>query len=271
MVRVGGIENSVLQLAEKLPATYSFLPADGWDEKVKWLFPERAFEIKKEAKDTSRGKSIVDWSRELKYQDRMMDSFSKLPQKSKIIRWVEDRDIGIFPNTYSQLVGQFLNRKLTPSSQFFAFWMMSNRFLMKWSLQEDLKANFEFPLMSEILFKNHAPDYYKLPVEAAPHLENKYVFYTDPYNDMLVEFHGEGVCSFFLLYLEADDYEIHHITDDFDWLITQLLNTRGMYWWNYFLVFQASASDQRYLKFHRQMTEYFPDADMSRYPDPADF
>ena len=151
-----------------------------------------------------------------------------------------------------------------------AFFITTSEVIFKWSLQEEMRANFEFQDLRHLFKRNHAPAYYKLPVEAAPHLENKYVFYTDPYNDMLVEFHGEGVCSFFLLYLEADDYAIHHITDDFDWLITQLLNTRGMYWWNYFLVFEASASDQRYLKFHQQMLEYFPDADMSRYPDPAD-
>ena len=267
---VGGIDFSVIHLCEKYPPELSEFPTYDFFNAAPRLFPEADFAPFTRFEFEGTKPSIAQINRQYNYRSRIEQYLGSLPEGSRVYRWHSYNDISFFPSTYTQLLGPQVKHQLRLSEPMLAFWMISYCFLFHWGREEESKANFEFPELAYLFTKNHAPSYYKLPVEAAPHLENKYVFYTDPYNDMLVEFHGEGVCSFFLLYLEADDYELHHITDDFDWLITQLLNTRGMFWWNYFLVFQASDSDQRYLKFHQQMLEYFPDADMSRYPDPAD-
>ncbi len=270
MLSLGGIESFPLYLADEFPADLIKFPYDGFFEQVERHFPDVLLS-KFNHRDKNQSKtSILEIGQKLSFSSKALGAFSSLPKGAGIHRWHPHWDIPIFPDSYLSVVGWQLEYGIQLSNPMIAFWMMSTRFLMNWSFENDIKANFEFPFIHEVFQKYYAPDHYKISIEDAPNLENKYLFYTDPYNDMLVEFHGEGVCTFHLLYLEADDYTTHFITDDFDWLVNQLFQTRGMFWWNYFLVFTPSASDQRYEKFYQQLIPYFPDADRSRCPDPAE-
>ncbi|MFN8395000.1 MAG: hypothetical protein U0176_10160 [Bacteroidia bacterium] len=269
-MRVRGISEFALHLTEDFPEQMERFRYLGFFEKVERLFPGTDLSPFRHRERCDPAESCIVRDGRLAFKRRTLEAFAKMPASTTFQRWHPKADVEIFQDLpltvwYHQLVND-----VKFCDPFEAFYTMTQKLEVCWKVDGSVKGWFNFPRLHEEIFpKGHAPEYYGLSPEDEPHLVGKYVFYTDQYNDMLVEFEGDGLCSFHLLYLEADDYATYHITDDFDWLFTQLLNTRGLYWWNYFLVFKPSGGDQRYLQFHQQMREYFPDADMSLYPDPA--
>jgi hypothetical protein len=268
-MQVRGMFGFALYLTEEFPAQMEAFRYTGFFEKVEKLFPGTDLSRFRHRERCDFQESTVLRDGKLQYEQRIKDAFAKMPSGTEFQRWHPEADVLVFPDSPLSLWYWQLLYGIKFSDAFESFYTANQKLEVCWSVDGNVKGRFEFPrLQTELFPKGHAPEYYKISSEDAPHLVGKYVFYSDLYNDMLVQFEGDGLCSFHLLYLEADDYATHHITDDFDWLFQQLLNTRGMYWWNYFLVFKPSKGDPRYATFYQQMRAYFPDADMSLYPEP---
>lgn len=269
-IDVGAISQFPFYLTADYPEPLKSMPYDGFFEKAARLFPDADLSVFNRHGFASGTMSVVQLYGKYGFTERILKAFDSVPAKAFYRKWhlVDDVDVLVFTGYLEEVRMEQVITGLRMSSALEAYFLESQKFSVTWGMNNELLGNFEIYRLVEFLKKNHGPEYYKVSAEMGPELVGKYALYSDPYNDILVSFEGDGKCHFHLLYLEGDGYETHFITDDFDWLMSMLLNARGMFWWNYYLVFKPSAVDLRYDEFYNNMRTYFPDADMSRYPDP---
>ncbi len=264
-------------LCEKCPTSLINNEYDGFFENMEYLFPEvdlNPFKFRELFKDKP---SIASICNKYKYLERFHSTFENLPEGTTYHRYNPKYTIAYgVPNIHKiRLVEHHLQVRL-PEVLKALYWRMDG-FSVNWTGREGYAdkrqlANFKISSLQDMFGQivndkikeehfNNARKMYEVDKERNSHLEDKYVFYTDPVCHILLEFPEDEKVRVWLHYLESDtrNFEIELITEDFTFLMDRLLEYRGMLYWNLYIT-RGEQDDDAYRRFKSNVEELFEDA-----------
>ncbi len=249
---------------------------DGFFENMEYLFPTVDLNQFKHRDLVNPEKSIAHICKKYNYKEKLHSAFENLSKKITLHKVNEKYTIAYSPSGIQIIrnIEEHLQLQL-PESLKVLYWQMDG-FNLKWTYNhEDYSknnqmANFKiaslFDMFGGIVYNqvkekycNNAAKTYNLDQEKHPYLIGKYVFYTDPYCHLLLEFIDHGKLKIWLHYLESDTrkIELTLISENFDEVLNHLIKYRGMFYWPLF-VNKNHHRNELQQKFFSNVNELFP-------------
>lgn len=264
-------------LCEECPNSLLNNEYDGFFENMEYLFPEVDLSPFKFRELLKNKPSIASICSKYQYLERLHHTFENLPEGATLHR--NNAKYSIAYGTPSiqkiRLIEQYLQVKL-PEAFKALYWRMDG-FSIRWTgkgeyMDTTQMANFNIAGLLDMFghiangvanedYLINARKAYQVDKERNAHLENKYIFYTDPVCHILLEFPEDEKVKVWLHHLESDTREIELwlISDDFGFVMDRLLEYRGMFYWNLYIT-TGPLDNEEYHQFEKNVHELFPDA-----------
>lgn len=266
-------------ICEEYPKILLNTEYDGFFENMEHLFPNVDLTNFKHRDKVRRKKTIAQICCKYNYKERFHEVFENLPENLTFHSVNPKCKLAYSSSSIQQIrnVEYHIGRKLPEALKAF-YWKM-NGLSIKWTANDKdyhktkQMANFHIASLYEMFgeminnrikedsFMN-ARKAYEVDKEKNRHLEDKYIFYTDPYCHILLEFVENDKMKVWLHHLESDtrSIELELMTDNFEFIIDRLLDYRGMFFWNLYVTTGPIEDDSIYIQFKSNTEELFPEA-----------
>ncbi|WP_196887675.1 hypothetical protein [Aureivirga sp. CE67] len=283
LVKTKGLFRWQLYLTEDYPLQLKNTLYDGFFENMEELFPEVDLSAFSHREHTNPEHSINSILRTYRFGQRWFDVLNpdKVPEGITVLDQATDNyiwtKVARVPQEFYNLELR-LGYTLPDAFKAYMFELSGGLWgtLFKWLINGDdnqfasasvktLRLDNIFGVYVDGNWKpsDTALKYFDSNQEQLPQLKGKYLFYQDNYTEIIIEPIADGVLRSYLRHSFDDEYmNLIHITDDMDFLLEMMLQTRGMHMWNYLLAVQ---NPEIYEGFKKRMQKYFPEVDLSPY------